>query len=213
VFNIVDETVPIHVNFLHDEVRCLSNDDIRLKFLGFFLLIYGLFLRLIYSKLKKFSRNPLSYESSLDSSDFFQEIVLNGMLVLSHMISVVLPNNRTKEQVDKIVEDYNKKFRVLKEESKAHLFSGVFRRADYTIVLYMLLVALAAILFVKNWLIRRQPWLDRDYNNLRLAQITVVEFLLEFRIILEFFNTYGILNYYMGELNAENISRTPSLPV
>lgn len=36
---------------------------------------------------------------------------------------------------------------------------------------------------------------------------------LECRIILEFFCSYGVLNYYLGELNNSNLTKEPSLPV
>lgn len=102
VFNLTDETVSEHVNFLHDEVRCLSNSDLMLKFFGIFLFISSLALRIVFSKLKRFSRNPLCYDSSLDSSDLVQEILINFSLAVIHILGVVLPSNRTQEQKDEI---------------------------------------------------------------------------------------------------------------
>jgi hypothetical protein len=97
VFEITDETIPIHVNFLHDEVLCLSNNDILLKISGVLLFISAIFLRMAFSKLRRFSRNPLCYDSSLDSTDLTQEIAINFFLALTSILQVVLPSNRTQE--------------------------------------------------------------------------------------------------------------------
>jgi hypothetical protein len=102
VFEIKDEYLPVHVNFLHDDIRCLSNSDIILKACGVVLFVGCLILRVLFAKLRKFSRCPLRNDSSLDDTDTIQDIVINLSLVLAHLLSVVLPSNRTPEQVEKI---------------------------------------------------------------------------------------------------------------
>jgi hypothetical protein len=106
-YETAEGTVPLHVNFLHDEIVCLSSRDIILKIFGFIMLISSLILRVVFSKLRRFSRNPLCFDSSLDSSDMAQEIIINLSLVITHMLSVVLPSNRTEAQKAQILLDYN----------------------------------------------------------------------------------------------------------
>ena len=84
------------MNFLHDSVLCVSSTDILLKFLGVVIAVAALVLRFIFSKLKKFSRNPLYYDATLGNENFWFEIALNSYLTLSHILSVVLPSNKTK---------------------------------------------------------------------------------------------------------------------
>lgn len=217
VFEIRDETVPIHVNFLHDDVLCLSNNDIMMKIFGALLLVSSLFLRIVFSKLRRFSRNPLCYDSSLDGTDLFQEIIINFFLAWFHILQVVLPSNRTQAQVDQIREDYNSvgERRIIQAEgeSKTHIFSGWFLKQDYTVTIYLLVFTWVVVFVMKRLLIKNQPWLNRLYRNSKISQITIVQLLLEFKIILEFFNSYGIMNFYLGELNSNNLSKEPSLPV
>lgn len=145
VFEIKDEYVAVHVNFLHDDIRCLSNSDLILKACGIVLFCSCLILRVLFSKLRKFSRCPLRNDSSLDDSDTAQDIIINLTLVLAHILSVVLPSNRTPEQVEKIKLEAEKeggqRLLLPEGESKAHIFSGIFYRTDYTVVFYFLLVA------------------------------------------------------------------------
>jgi hypothetical protein len=42
-------------------------------------------------------------------------------------------------------------------ESKAHIFSGIFYKTDYTVVFYLLLVAWLILTLMKKILVRRQP--------------------------------------------------------
>lgn len=143
VFNVKDETLPVHVNFLHDEVRCLSNNDLILKFLGVFLFISSLCLRVVFSKLRRFSRNPLCYDSSLDSSALIQEVLINFFLATTHILQVVLPSNRTQEQKDEIMAEYYSDDRrvLLEGEDRSHIFSGIFLKQNYTICIYLAIFA------------------------------------------------------------------------
>ena len=66
---------------------------------------------------------------------------------------------------------------------------------------------------MKRTLVAKQPWLDRKFSNAKLAHITVLQTVLEFRVILEFFASYGVLNYYLGELSSKNFTKQPSVPI
>jgi hypothetical protein len=100
---------PKHVNFLHDNMLCLNIYDIQLKFLGIVLIFSSLVLRYYFSKLRRFSKNPHCYDSCLDSTDVIQEVVVNLVLAISHVLSVVLPSNKTSKEKQDIVDAYNKK--------------------------------------------------------------------------------------------------------
>ena len=98
-------------------------------------------------------------------------------------------------------------------ESKTHLFSGIFLKQNFTVTLYLLIGAWVVVFLCKRLLIKNQPWLNRKYRDAKIAQITIVQLMLEFKIVLLFFCSYGILNYYLKELNEKNFSKEPSLPV
>lgn len=73
------------------------------------MIISSLILRYFFSKLRRFSKNPHCYDSCLDATDLTFEIITNLGLAASHVLSVVLPSNKTKEQKAELEAQFYKK--------------------------------------------------------------------------------------------------------
>ena len=86
-----------HVTFLHDGIRCLSTDDILLKFYGSILIISCVLLKICYYKIKNVKNNPLNPTSVTNKSEIILDICFNMILTICHILSVVAPSNITKE--------------------------------------------------------------------------------------------------------------------
>lgn len=88
-----------HVNFLHDDINCLSNNDLILKFTSIILLLCSFSLRFIFQKLKTIEKNKSKRDTCINNSPIVSDILITFSMAVIHIMTVVLPRNRTPEQV------------------------------------------------------------------------------------------------------------------
>lgn len=76
-----------------------------------------------------------------------------------------------------------------------------------------MLSSLLLIYFLKFLIVKRKPWLNKFYRNCKIVHITVLQTLIEIKLVFELFCSYGILNYYKGIFDTTTIKIDPILPV